>query len=254
MLFIALALLTGSCLNDEIEIFGSGPDLYETNHGTSDFFSRFHYADGKVASVEYRGNDGAWQHTYLTIHYEDRSSQKIRSVAYMPSWPNFQRVDTLYYLSDLLSLIVRTTIDSGSTVKDTTYFSYDQHGNLIEAKLGRKKLEFLNYVDDNFGLMRHYINGQLFAELPIKHDTSRSPFDKLGYLNLVMFRDNYLQGLDYLTKNNVLSWTCTEYQGTTLVESRLMGIEYDSEKRPIHVTTTRVGDAEFEQDTFFKYR
>jgi hypothetical protein len=253
LLYIAFGLFTLSCSDNDISDIGK--DLFQTNQSYVGFYAQYQYTNGRVDKITLHGDGGDWQNTFLQITYLNDNSPEIALVEFYPESTDYSITDTLIYTGGNVSHIIRRTIENEITKPDdTTFFYYNQQSNLIEAHRNNKRLTFSNYQGTNFGNVKQYNNGQLFREITIKYDKGISPFSGLGYLNLVIFNDNYLEGFQYLTNNNIVEWTEVEYQGITLTDTYKIKIQYDQQARPRYTTLTRVGDNEFKLRSYYKYK
>jgi len=250
---IALGLFLLNC--SDADMNGIGHDLFQTNHSLGGFYSRYHYANDRLDRITFHGDGGDWQYTYLQVTYLNENSSTISLVEYNPESTDYIIKDTLIYTDRNISHIIRTVIeDKVINQSDTTFFNYDEQFNLIEARLNNKKLTFSNYQDGNFGNVKQYNYDQLFVDIALKYDNGKSPFSELGYLNLVIFNDNFLEGFQYLTDKNIIEWTEIEYQGITMTNTYKNKIQYDFLTRTKFATLAKVGDTEFKMNSYYKYK
>ncbi|MBL7850378.1 MAG: hypothetical protein JNN04_05720 [Cyclobacteriaceae bacterium] len=250
--YTAFGLILAGCTGFEFE--QTGKRLVETNHSYGGFYARFHYANERIDELTFHGGDNNWQETYLTVVYLDPKRPEISVVEYYPNSSDPIRRDTLVYDGGNLTHIVKSSLVDGLKRQDTVFFSYDGENKLIEARFLSKRLTFSNYQNGDACELKVYQDGQLVGNVAIKYDKGRSPFSELGYLNLVIFGENYLEGFEYLTDHNAVEWTEIRYAGVTLTSTSLNAIDYDLLSRPLNITQTRVGESEFKLQTYFKYQ
>jgi hypothetical protein len=187
LLYIAFGLFILSCSDNDFSDIGK--DLFQTNQSFGGFYAQYHYSNNRVDSVTFHGDGEDWGYTYLRITYLNDNNSVISLVEYNPESIGYIVKDTLIYSDGNISRIIRTRLEDEVTKQsDTTFFSYDPQFNLIEARLNNKKLIFFNYQDGNFGSVKQYNYGQLFSDITIKYDKGKSPFSRLGHLNLVVFK------------------------------------------------------------------
>lgn len=255
-LMFSLAIVTftiSACRENEVIL---GDKLFETNHPYVDGFSRFTYDENsRIHQISLHGYNNSFEYIYLTTAYSDNFSTKIISITYQPHLVDIKQSDTLIYSGNNLIKIIKTIKEKDEVKRrDTSNFVYDQNGKLIEASRLNRKVEFIEFIGTNSTRVKYYNSSHLKFDIWLKYDNDSSPFKELGYLNLVQFNNFNLEGLNYLTQNNIIERTEIDYQPIPISTTYFFNYKYDELRRPIFVTTTRKDDTEFKVKEFYKYR
>lgn len=227
-----------------------GNSLHQTNYGNGNFYTRYAYTGERVTRVERLMNIDNSGIDYFDITYQSETGSKIKSIKYSDRSHVY---DTLEYDGDNLTRIISTfhVYDiNGNLIEieyDTTDFTYSRNF-LKTAQRGERKIEFSGYKGENFTRVKYYMVDWLQFDITLKYDSMFSPFDQLGYLGFVHFNNNYLEGMSYLTYNNIVEYTEVEPQGATTYQIEYI---YDFE-RPITSSRKRLG-SEYHVDEYFIY-
>lgn len=250
--FIVAVIIATGCTDNDDPVLGDY--LFETNYTVVGGYSRYTYVNDRVVQITHHSNDNDVGYVYLIIDYLNNSDAKIKSIIYQPDLYEIQQYDTLVYSGDNLTQIIKTTTDDGVLIRrDTTNFLYDQSDNLIEANNPNRRVEFLEFDGNNFLRIKYYNSSQLKFDIRIKYDNKISPFKGLSYLNLVFFNHHNLEGLSYLTDNNITEITESDFQPIVITNTYNFKYKYDALSRPILITTTRKDDSEFRVEEFYRY-
>jgi hypothetical protein len=260
-LFLSLLILLSACYGEvdpdnevhyDSKTYPLANELSESSYSNGDARLTFSYTGDRVKEVSLKNDTKEW--VYLTVNYLNDEESRIRSVYYSYGT---HLSDTLLYTGNNLVKIISTfqaEDTEGETGRYTTEtnFTYGLLGRLQEAYNGSRKVEFMDHQGFNATRIKYYQPNLWLDIQSIRYDAQPSPFGKLGYLNLILFANNNLEGLSYLGSHNITEYIEIDDQGWVYRKYEF-DYSYDAKGRPVWSAMRRSDKTTYKKEDFYHY-